>query len=129
MSPRADEFRALGAALHVVSNGTVQHLNWFMEDTEPDFDGSWTDPSRKSYDAAGMLRGRLRTLGPKAAAQGLRAARGGHKQKGVKGDAWQQGGVWIVMPDGSVPWTYTNDNAGDHADPDTILTALKAAVA
>ncbi len=124
LSPRAPEIRAAGARLHVIGCGLVQHLKWFLEDVNPDFDGSWTDPKRATYDAAGLVRGRLATLGPAAVAQGARALAGGHIQKGIKGDAWQQGGVWIVNPDGSVPWTYTNKNAGDHAAPDAIVAAL-----
>lgn len=128
LNPRAAEVRQRGAKLHVIGCGQVKHLQWFLEDVEPDFDGCWTDPKRATYDAAGLLRGRLLTLGPSALAQGARALRGGHRQAGVKGDAWQQGGAWIVRPDGSVPWVYTNENAGDHADPDAILVALDEAL-
>jgi len=128
LSPPAGEFRSRGVALHVVGCGTVQHLNWFIEDVAPDFDGNWTDPGRATYEAAGHVRGRMATLGPAAVMQGARARKSGARQKGVKGDAWQQGGAWIVLPDGSVPWTYRNDNAGDHAAPEDILSALDAAV-
>lgn len=128
MSPRAPEIRALGATSHVIGSGLVRHLQWYLEDMAPDFDGNWTDPKRVTYEAAGMLRGKLLTLGPKAIAAGVRAKRAGAYQTGVKGDAWQQGGVWIVLPDGSLPWTHTNDHAGDDADPDSILSALVAAV-
>jgi hypothetical protein len=124
--PRVDELRAAGAAVHVVGCGEVAHLNWFIEDMKPDFDGNWTDLGRTTYDAAGLIRGRLATLGPAAVKQSWRARKAGARQAGIKGDTWQQGGVWIVRPDGSVPWTYANDNAGDHASPDDILSALDA---
>ncbi len=129
LNPRVGDVHDAGAAVHVIGCGLVKHLQWFLEDLPNDFDGNWTDPKRATYEAAGMLRGKWRTLGLGATVQGGRALKSGARQKGVKGDAWQQGGVWIVHPDGSVPWTYTNKNAGDHASPDAILSALRSAAA
>jgi hypothetical protein len=33
--------------------------------------------------------------------------------------------VLVVRPDGSIPYRYISDSAGDHPDPQDILAALR----
>ncbi|MEX2238809.1 MAG: peroxiredoxin-like family protein [Dehalococcoidia bacterium] len=115
-----------GAQLVVVGNGSAEQATWFREDTG--FDGElYTDPSLETYKLLGMRSGVATTLGPAVMMRGLRTMRAGFRQTTTMGHAFQQGGVLIVMPDGSIPYRYISGSAGDHPDPRDILSALRAA--
>jgi peroxiredoxin len=116
-----------GASLFVVGNGLPQQAKWFAEDTGLKEEQLFTDPARATYKAAGLKRGILRTLSPSVWANNRRARQGGFKQTGVKGDAWQEGGVFVVKPDGSVPYSYVSETAGDHPEPAEVVAAAKSA--
>jgi AhpC/TSA antioxidant enzyme len=116
-----------GASLFVVGNGLPQQAKWFAEDTGLREEQLFTDPARATYKAAGLKRGFLRTMGPAVWAKGRRARQGGFKQSGVKGDPWQEGGVFVVTPDGSVPYSYISETAGDHPEPADVVAAVEAA--
>jgi hypothetical protein len=127
LAPALPEIRAAGAELVAVGNGNVMHLNWFLEELKPDFP-IFTDPSTKVYAAAGLKKGILETFGPSAALRGLKSILGGNPQKGVKGDAFQQGGAMIVLRDGTLAWTYVSEGVGDHPPNERVLSKLKSAL-
>ena len=56
-----------------------------------------------------------------------RALRGGFRQKGVQGDPWQLGGVFVVAPGGVIRFAYASSAAGDHPPVGAILAALPGA--
>ncbi len=85
----------------------------------------YTDPSRKTFDLAGMKYGRLRTFSPAAAGQTVRALKAGFRQIKTMGDPWQQGGAVILKPSGEVTWAYSSDNPGDRIPLDELVLALK----
>lgn len=107
----------------VVGNGTAEHARWFVED-EGVTVTVLTDPDRVAFRAIGARRGAASSLGPATVAASLRAFRRGFRASGVKGDALQQGAVWIVGPGGELVWHHTSRWAGDHPDPAEILSAL-----
>jgi hypothetical protein len=45
---------------------------------------------------------------------------------GSQGDAWQLGGIVVVLSDGRVPYSYVSSVAGDHPPASDALLALKA---
>ena len=55
--------------------------------------------------------------------------RGGYRQSSTKGSATQQGGVFIVLPDGSIPYRYRSRLSGDHPEPAAVVEALERALA
>ena len=61
-----------------------------------------TDPSRKSYQAAGLKRSALLTLGPRGWLPFIRTLRKGFRQGKILGDPWQQGGTLVVAKGGEV---------------------------
>jgi predicted methyltransferase len=85
----------------------------------------FTDPDRSSYRLAGLKRSL--GLGLRTLKHARRAIAAGNSQGKTAGDPWQQGGVLIVDPDGTVVWRHVNGEAGDHADIDAILGQLAAA--
>jgi AhpC/TSA antioxidant enzyme len=118
--------RALGAELVLIGNGNRRFAEAFKHDlgiTAP----LYVDTKRLAYRALEMKRGVLRTLGSLETWKSLgRALKGGFRQKGVQGDAWQLGGVLVVLPGGSVAYRYLSESAGDHPAVADILRALPA---
>lgn len=135
----------LGAELVIVSNGSEQFAAAFREDLGLETP-LFVDPTRASYRALGMKRGVIRTLGAwrtwvnlgRAFIEGVRQRRtrvilGWWNRSvttlipGTQGDAWQLGGVLVVLPDGRVPYRYLSNIAGDHPPPTEVVAALEAA--
>jgi hypothetical protein len=84
-----------------------------------------TDPSRASYEAAGLKRGLARTLfDPQGFKNFLGAYKKGFRQGATKGDPWQQGGSLVVAQGGQVLYRYVSSTPGDHATPATLLRHL-----
>jgi len=50
----------------------------------------------------------------------------GFRQKGVQGDATQQGGVLVVEPGGRIVYHHISEYPGDNASPDEIRSHLGA---
>jgi len=122
------EIRELGGELIIVGNGSAHMAKAFVEDVGLDAP-LYTDPSRKTYDAAGLHRGVGRTLGASSIMSGVRALKKGHIQGLTKGDAWQQGGVFVFGPGDAEYFAYASKEAGDHPDPSALLDALRSAAA
>ena len=134
---------AHGAELVVIGNGDRQFAEAFREDLQLDTP-LYVDTTCASYAALGMKRGIAATLGSwRTWAKMPRALWNGVRQKRVRvivrwwrwsvpalipaeqGDAWQLGGVLVVLPDGRVPYRYLSAIAGDHPPVSAVLAALE----
>jgi hypothetical protein len=115
-----------GAALAFVGNGNRRFARAFAEELGIEVP-VYADTGLAAYAALGMKRGGVLTAlaSPSVVASTARALRGGFRQKGVQGDAWQLGGVFVIAPGGEVRYAYTSDAAGDHPPVDAILAALE----
>jgi len=124
------ELRRKGAELVVIGSGQPWHAAAFREDlglAEPPFDVPvLVDPALAAFRAAALGRGLAKVLTLGTARSALRAFRAGFRQQGVQGDPWQNGGVVVVRPDGSVPWSYASRAAGDHPPLADIVAAVSA---
>ena len=113
-----------------IGNGTALMAQDFIETFGVRFE-VFTDPSRKSYQLAGMQRKLgigLRTIG-----RSIRAMRAGFRQGKTQGDPWQQGGVLGIAPAddaaaarAEIWYEHVDDGAGDNVEPQTVLLALRA---
>ena len=129
MRREVETIHGLGAELVVIGNGNLQFANAFRQDLHLETP-LYVDTTRASYRALGMKRGIFRTLGSwriwkntfRARAKGFRQSRG------VQGDAWQQGGVLVVLPDSRVAYRYLSSVAGDHPTVSEVLAALSRSV-
>jgi peroxiredoxin len=117
------QIRARGAELVVVGNGQPFHAVHFREDHNIDFP-LLVDPELKAYQAAGLRRGVKTAIKAGVLKNAWRAMRGGYRQGRTQGDPWQQGGVFIITPDGQVKYSYVSQEAGDHPAPEDVLAAL-----
>ena len=118
-----DKLRAAGADLYIIGNGTPNFIEGFREQTK--FQGPiYTDPSLTVFKAAQLKRSVTSTLDPRSLGKALGAFARGQRQGLTQGDAWQQGGVLVVTPDGTVKYHHASERPGDNATGAQILAAL-----
>jgi hypothetical protein len=99
-----------------IGNGQPQFITAFKEDLDIKEAPLFTDPSLRSFHAAGFQRGFLRALAPKGIMNGLQLMKAGHKQDSYekgKGDLWQLGGLLVMKPGGKVAYHYISETTGD----------------
>jgi peroxiredoxin len=121
-----DGIRAAGAELVVVGSGRPEHARDFRDERQLRFP-LLVDPGLESFRAAGLRRGVLSTVGPRALGHALRALRSGARQGATRGDPWQLGGVLVIRPTGEVAYRHASREAGDHPPVGEILAALRDA--
>jgi hypothetical protein len=118
------KFEAAGANLVVIGNGAPHFIDGFRKETG--FEGPlYTDPSLRVYELAEMKRGLAYMLNPMLAFYAIRGLARGFMQTKTKGDKTQQGGVVVVLPDGSVPFHHADSAPGDLAKNSKILAVLE----
>ena len=113
---------AAGAELVILGNGTPEHAKWFVEDYGVDTP-VYTDPKLASHRIVGT--GKLFLADPRAVIAGMSAFARGFRQTGVKGSALELGGVFVITPDGRMPYRYLSKFGGDHPDPDEPVALLE----
>ncbi len=118
------EIRRLGAELVVVGNGSPEHAADFR-DSERVEHPLFADPELRAYAAAGLRRGVASSVGFRTLRHAWRAWRAGKRQQDIQGDPWQQGGCFVIRPGGRVVFAQVSREAGDHADPERIIAALR----
>ena len=122
-----DDIRSRGAELHVIGSGSVEQAAAFRRERALDVP-LYVDPTLASYRAAGLRRDAAATLHPRILKNVARTLGGGFRQGKTKGDAWQQGGAFVVAPSGELAFAQVSQVAGDHADPVEILRALQTLI-
>lgn len=116
-----------GAEVVIVGRGSPQQAASFVYDFEIPMP-VYSDPSLAVYQALGAKRGWWSTLNPRVLLNGARATRGGFRQTKRRGVPNQQGGVFVIRPDGSIPYAYLSNEAGDHPAPADVAAAVESAV-
>lgn len=124
------EIHQSGAELVIIGNGKPHHADAFRADLKLETP-LYVDPKMGTYRALNLKYGIWRTFDPlslKGWMTALTAFRAGFRNKKVTGDPWQQGGLFLVMPNGQVPYHYISKNAGDLPPVDDVMAALRTAV-
>jgi peroxiredoxin len=120
-----ERIHALGAEVVVVGNGAPHFIEGFRELTG--FRGPlYTDPSRKSYEAASLKHGWATFMNLRAVTNLGRAFVGGARQGSIQGDPAQQGGTLVIAPPGRVLFHHVSDTAGDHPKLEKLFAVLEA---
>jgi hypothetical protein len=123
----AEKISSKGAQLALIGSGSPRFIEGFVEKTG--FQGAiYTDPSRKSYDAAGLIRSVAGTLGPSSILNSIKSMMKGQRQGATQGDPWQQGGALVINTQGEVLFTHRSKHGGDNISPDELLAAIPEAV-
>ena len=131
LSPRLDELDRLGLRTVLVGNGAPGFIDRFKErfglfDKKVEI---FTDPSLRSYRAAGLLRSWWLSYGPRGLWDALLAIGKGHVGRFGEGDGLQHGGTVLVSSDGTVVLYHRNRRKGGHLPAVEIVeTALRLAL-
>lgn len=104
----------------VIGQGNVAQAKAFSEERELPY-ALYTDPGLKSFAAAGLKRG---GFGLKTLTNAAKAMSKGFMQGATQGDAFQQGGAFVIAPGSRVLHSQVSDFAGDHVDPEVLLRVL-----
>ncbi len=122
LRPFVITIRELDTNLVLIGNGTPQQLAGFRRFVPPET-LVYTDPSLRSFAALGLGRGLFhwRTI-----LHAIRAWRQGFRQGTTQGDPWQLGGAALVLPDGTLSYSYISREAGDHPRPEDLVAAVRA---
>jgi hypothetical protein len=107
----------------VIGNGSPSFIAGFRDETG--WPGPiYTDPTLAAYREAELVRSVGATLDPRSLGQAARALFRGQRQGRTQGDQWQQGGVLVVEPSGTVRWRHASGRPGDNASVKQIIAAL-----
>ena len=120
INPQIEE---AGAELTVIGNGNKKQAAAFAKKRDLNF-RLLTDPGLRSYKAADLKRSVTSTFRPSLISNGARAMKAGFRQGTVQGDAFQQGGAFVVAKGGELLYEQRSDVAGDHVEMDALLGAL-----
>ena len=113
MHREREAFRKLGVAAVVIGHSSLRYAKAFVDETKIELP-VFVDEKRLVYKALDFKRPLLSFLTPKVFKRAAEARKEGFTQPGVHGDAFQLGGVVLLMPDGSMPYRYVSQFAGDH---------------
>jgi hypothetical protein len=117
------EIHARGGELVVVGCGMPEHITGFRAATG--YAGPLlTDPSLRTFQAAGLASGWSRTFDPRAVLKGIVAFAGGFRQGARRGNPVQQGGTFVLGPGDRVRFAWRDRFAGDHPGMQEVLAAL-----
>ncbi len=124
MREKVDEIHKLGAELVIVGNGRVEFATAFQKKLKLETP-LYVDPSLASYNAAGLKRGKLATIGPRNFLPALKALFTGNFQGRVQGDPYQQGGAFIILPGDKLAYSYISKRSSDRPPIKKILKKLQ----
>jgi len=119
-------FEKLGVQAVAIGHSSIRYAKAFVEETKIDLP-VYVDEKREVYKALEFKRPLLSFLNPKVFKRAAEARKEGFTQPGVHGDAFQLGGVILQMPDGSMPYKYASQFAGDHPKLDDLKAAVRKA--
>jgi AhpC/TSA antioxidant enzyme len=122
-----EAFEKLGVQPVVVGHSSLRYAKAFVEDTKIDLP-VYVDEKRLVYKTLGFKRPFLAFLSPKVFKRAAEAKAEGFSQPGVHGDAFQLGGVLLLMPDGSMPYKYASQFAGDHPKVEDLKAEVRKAL-
>lgn len=126
--PHYDELKARGVDVVVIGSGEPRYARYFVENEKLEMP-VYSDAERVTFRAAGLKRGFFRMFNPGVIAKAVKTI-GKHRQRKTMGDAMQQGGILVVRPDGTVPYSYVSKYPGDHpATAQVVAEVFRAAVA
>jgi hypothetical protein len=122
-----EAFRKLGVQAVVVGHSNLRYAKAFVDETKIELP-VYVDEKRDVYKALEFKRPLLAFLTPKVFKRAAEARKDGFTQPGVWGDAFQLGGVVLLMPDGSMPYKYASQFPGDHPKIEDLKAEIRKAL-
>ena len=122
-----EAFERLGAQAVVIGHSSLRYAKAFVEDTKIELP-VYVDEKRVIYKALEFKRPFFAFLTPKVFKRAAEARKEGFTQPGVYGDAFQLGGVVLLMPDGSMPYKHSSQFPGDHPKLEDLKAEVRKAI-
>lgn len=117
-------FADAGARLVVIGNGAPTFIAGFRD--KSGYDGPlYTDPDLTAFARLGLERSVRSILNLRTLRRAVDAYRDGYRQGRTRGDAWQQGGVFVVARGGAPVYRYPSKFAGDHPPVEEVVAAAR----
>ena len=121
MRGEVGRFHERDAELYVIGNGKPEQARQFADEQRVNFP-LYTDPSLRTYEAAGFHNGL--SVSPSILWKSVKAMAQGHFQTTTKGTASQDGGVYVFDRGGKQLWAYIGKDASDHPTIEQMLEPL-----
>ncbi len=121
-----EKFRRSGAQIVFIGNGEPYFIRSFKEDLGVQDATIYTDPTLKTFDACGFLRGFLNLIDPRGVKNIVELLMDGHRQGPIdkaSGVHTQMGGVVALKHPGIVLYHFVSEYLGDN-DPLTNLEKI-----
>ena len=117
-----ENFESKGAKIYFIGNGTPHFMRVFKEQYNLQEAKIFTDPSLKSFDAAGFRRGFWIDPGnmhtrPEFISQAIFHT----MKKTGSGNVWQLGGILAIQAGGKIKYQYTSQTMDDHPPSKDII--------
>ena len=119
----AGQLAAAGLRLFLIGNGSAAQAATFAQESATPFP-LFTDPRLGTFKAAGLERSIGSVVNIGTLKSGLRALKAGHFQSSVRGDAWQEGGAFVIAPGDRLLFAQRSKAGGDHVDPRELIRAI-----
>lgn len=136
LAEHKDKLKSIGVPLVIIGNGSANFGKSFIQDSP--FAAEYNDPKSPlkvelyidtklaAYKAFELNRGILATISPWNIGKMWKAkAKYSISNGKLEGDAFQQGGTFVVGPGKVMHYAYANTGTGDHAPMADVLQALE----
>jgi peroxiredoxin len=108
-----DKYQAHGAQIHFIGNGAPQFLKAFKDQFGLQSASFYTDPTLKSFKAAGFRKGFWIDPGEMYTRSEFLWLAVKHQMRQTgQGNVWQLGGVLVVKPGGKIAYQFTSQTMG-----------------
>lgn len=109
-----DMYEKKGAKIALIGNGDVSNLKKFKSRMKMEEAAVYTDPTLKTFDAAGFRRGFWVNPGSLHSRPEFIAKAITHTLKSTgSGNVWQLGGILVVKQNGAISYQYTSQTLDD----------------
>jgi hypothetical protein len=112
-------YQSSGARIIFIGNGQPNWIESFRQDLGIDQGVVLTDPSLRSFAAAGLRTGFFNLVSPQSAINMIKLVKEGYRQTPYSNDAgshWQMGGILAVNKHGKGLFHYASKSVGDFPD-------------
>ena len=125
MRDRYEEILSTGANVVAIGTGGRRYAAAFIDDEQVPFD-VLVDEDGSAAEIAGTKRlGLVSLTRPSALKAGIRSRAAGHRQSKTGRRPFQLGATLVIGPGDELIFADFEDHAGDHADIDEVLAAIK----
>lgn len=111
-----EKYQKSGAKVVFIGNGQPNWIEKFREDLGIDKGVVLTDPSLRSFEAAGFKKGFFTLLQPQSAVNAAKLLMAGHSQKAANKDSgshFQMGGILAINTQNKPIYHYVSEALGD----------------